>query len=33
MIDKIAGPESAREIAPNVAVFIEAIGVATERAS
>jgi SMI1 / KNR4 family (SUKH-1) len=31
MIDQIAGPESAREIAPNMAAFIEAIGLHAER--
>jgi hypothetical protein len=27
MIDQIAGPESAKEIAPNIGAFIEAIGI------
>jgi hypothetical protein len=31
MIDQIAGPESARPIAPNMAAFIEAIGLDTDQ--
>jgi len=31
MIDQIAGPESAKEIAPNMVAFIEAIGIEAER--
>jgi hypothetical protein len=30
MIDQIAGPESAKEIAPNMGAFIEAIGIEAE---
>jgi len=30
MIDQIAGPESAKEIAPNMVAFIEAIGIEAE---
>jgi hypothetical protein len=30
MIDQIAGPDSATEIAPNMAAFIEAIGLDIE---
>jgi hypothetical protein len=30
MIDQIAGPESAKEIAPNIEAFIEAIGIEAE---
>jgi hypothetical protein len=30
MIDQIAGPESAKKIAPNMATFIEAIGLEAE---
>jgi|GEM_PF-6501273 hypothetical protein len=30
MIDQIAGPESAKEITPNMAAFIEAIGLEGE---
>jgi len=30
MVDQIAGTESAEEIAPNIAGFIEAIGMETE---
>jgi hypothetical protein len=33
MIDQIAGPESAKEIAPDMAAFIEAIGLEIEGAS
>ena len=33
MIDKIAGPESAEEIAPNMAAFVEAIGLEGEEGS
>ena len=33
MIDKIAGPGSAREISPNMATFIEAIGLEGEEGS
>jgi hypothetical protein len=30
MIDQIAGPESVKEIAPNMVAFIEAIGIEAE---
>ena len=30
MVDQVAGPESAKEIAPNIGAFIESIGIDAE---